>query len=42
MFHIPKICDYLKILTDDEKNFFVATTFTESFKSFSNSKQNER
>ena len=31
--HIPKIDDYLKILTDDEVKDFVAENFSEHFKS---------
>ena len=33
MFYFLKICDYLKILTDDEVKDFVVVTFSESFKS---------
>ena len=32
MFHIPKIGDYLKILTDDEVEDFVVVNFGEYFK----------
>ena len=33
MLYIPKIDDYLKILTDEEVKNFVAITFSEYFKS---------
>ena len=33
MFYIPKISDYLEILTDEEVNGFVAVNFSEYFKS---------
>ena len=33
MLHIPKIDDYLKILTDEEVTGFVAINFSEYFKS---------
>ena len=33
MLYIPKIDDYLKILTDDEVKDFVAENFSEHFKS---------
>ena len=33
MLHIPKIDDYLKLLTDEEVKDFVATNFSEYFKS---------
>ena len=33
MFYIPKISDYLEILTDEEVNDFVAVNFSEYFKS---------
>ena len=33
MLHIPKIDDYLKILTDEEVKDFVAISFSEYFKS---------
>ena len=33
MLHIPKVDDYLKILTDDEVKDFVAINFSEYFKS---------
>ena len=33
MFHIPKVDDYLKILTDEEVKDFVAISFSEYFKS---------
>ena len=33
MLYIPKIGDYLKILTDDEVKDFVAINFSEYFKS---------
>ena len=33
MLYIPKIVDYLKILTDDQVKPFVATDFSEYFKS---------
>ena len=33
MFYIPKIDDYLKILTDQEIKDFVAISFSECFKS---------
>ena len=33
MLYIPKICDYLKILTDEEVKDFVAIIFGEHFKS---------
>ena len=33
MLHIPKIDDYLKILTDEELKHFVAIIFSEYFKS---------
>ena len=33
MFYIPKIDDYLKILTDDEMKDFVAINFSAYFKS---------
>ena len=33
MLYIPKICDYLKILTNDEVKDFVAINFSEYFKS---------
>ena len=33
MFYIPKINDYLKILTDDEVKDFVVIDFSEYFKS---------
>ena len=33
MLHIPNIDDHLKILTDKEVNDFVATNFSEQFKS---------
>ena len=33
MLHIPKIDDYLKILTDDEVKDFVVINFDEYFKS---------
>ena len=33
MFYIPKIDDYLKILTDQEIKDFVAISFSEYFKS---------
>ena len=32
MLYIPKIDDYLKILTDDEVKYFVAINFSEYFK----------
>ena len=35
MLYIPKIDDYLKILTDEEVNDFVAKNFSEYFKSIS-------
>ena len=41
MLHIPKIDDYLKILTDEEVKDFVATNFCEYFKS-TREKQNLR
>ena len=33
MLYIPKIDDYLKILTDEEVEYFVAISFSEYFKS---------
>ena len=33
MLYIPKIGDYLKVLTDDEVKDFVAINFSEYFKS---------
>ena len=33
MLHIPKIDDYLKILTDDEVKYFVGINFSEYFNS---------
>ena len=33
MLYIPKFDDYLKILTDEEMKDFVATNFSEYFKS---------
>ena len=33
MLYIPKINNYLKILTDDEVKDFIAINFTEHFKS---------
>ena len=33
MWYIPKIDDYLKILTDEEVKDFIATNFSEYFKS---------
>ena len=33
MSHIPKIDDYLKILTDEKMNYFVAINFSKYFKS---------
>ena len=33
MLHIPKIDDYLKILTDEEVDGFAATKFSKQFKS---------
>ena len=33
MLYIPKIDDYLKVLTDEEVNDFVAINFNECFKS---------
>ena len=33
MLYIPKIDDYLKILTDNEVKYFVAVNFSEYFKS---------
>ena len=33
MLYIPKVNDYLKILTDDEMKDFVVINFSESFKS---------
>ena len=33
MLYIPKINNYLKILTDDEGKDFIAINFTEHFKS---------
>ena len=33
LLHIPKIGDYLKILTDDKVKDFAAINFTEYFKS---------
>ena len=33
MLYIPEIVDYLKILTDDQVKPFVATDFSEYFKS---------
>ena len=33
MLYIPKIDDYLKLLTDEEVKDFVATNFSEYFKS---------
>ena len=33
MMYIPKIADYLKILTDDEGKDFIAINFTEYSKS---------
>ena len=33
MFYIPKINDYLKILTDEEAKDFVSTNFSKYFKS---------
>ena len=33
MFYIPKIDDYLKILSDDEVKDFLAINFSEYFKS---------
>ena len=33
MLHIPKIDDYLKVLTDDEVKVFVAKNFSKYFKS---------
>ena len=33
MLYIPKINDYLKILTDEEVKYFVAINFSEYFKS---------
>ena len=33
MLYIPKVGDYLKILTDDEAKHFVAINFSEYFKS---------
>ena len=49
MLYIPKICDYLKILTDDEAKDFVVLHFDERFKSTKeklysklNDKQNQR
>ena len=33
MLYVPKIDDYLKILTDDEVKGFVAISFSEYFKS---------
>ena len=41
MLHIPKIDDYLKILTDEEVKDFVAINFNEYFKS-TREKQNLR
>ena len=44
MLYIPKIDDYLKILTDEEVKYFVAINFSEYFKSAReklNSKLNE-
>ena len=35
MFYIPKIDNYLKILTDEEVKDFVAINFSEYFKSIS-------
>ena len=33
MLYIPKVNDYLKILTDEEVKYFVAINFSEYFKS---------
>ena len=33
MLYIPKVNDYLKILTDDEMKDFVVINFSENFKS---------
>ena len=33
MLYIPKICDYLKMLTDEEVHHFAAINFSECFKS---------
>ena len=33
MLYIPKIDDYLKILTDEEVKYFIAINFNEYFKS---------
>ena len=33
MLYIPNICDYLKMLTDEEVHHFAAINFSECFKS---------
>ena len=42
MFYIPKIDDYLEILTDEEAKDFVAINFSEYFKSREDEKVSEK